>query len=95
MVHEKNLVSIEEAVRKMTGLPAQRLDLKRRGRLAPGFIADVLVFEPSQVKQNNTFADPHRYSTGMDHVLVNGKSSLKDGKPTGETPGRVIRSKES
>ncbi len=95
MVYEKNLVSIEEAVRKMTGLPAQRLDLKRRGRLAPGFIADVLVFDPAKVKQNNTFADPHRYSTGMDHVLVNGKFSLKDGKPTGKTPGRVIRSKES
>ena len=95
MVFEKGLVSIEEAIRKMTSLPAQRLDLKRRGRLAPGFIADVLVFDPSQIRQNNTFADPHRYSSGMDHVLVNGKLSLKDGKPTGDTPGRVLRSKES
>ena len=95
MVFEKDLVSIQEAVRKMTSLPAQRLGLTRRGRLAPGFIADVLVFDPAQVKQNNTFADPHRYSTGMDHVLVNGRFSLKDGKPTGDTPGRVLRSRES
>ena len=95
MVIEKNVVSLEEAVRKMTVLPAQRLGLTRRGRLAPGFIADVLVFDPAQVKQNNTFANPHSYSTGMDHVFVNGRFSLRDGEPTGTTPGRVLRSKES
>ncbi len=95
MVYEKNLVTVEEAVRKMTTLAAQRLGLTHRGRLAPGFFADVLVFDPAEVKQHNTFAEPHRYSTGMDHVLVNGRFSLRDGKPTGDKPGRTLRSKES
>jgi N-acyl-D-amino-acid deacylase len=95
MVREKKVVGLEEAVRKMTSLPAQRLGLSRRGRIAPGQVADVLVFDPAQVKQHATFAAPHRYSAGMDWVLVNGKAALANGKPTGATPGRVLRKKAS
>ncbi len=93
MVREKKLVGIEEAVRKMTSLPAQRLGLARRGRITPGQVADVLVFDPAAVKQSATFASPHAYSTGMDHVFVNGEAALAKGKPTGATPGRVLRKK--
>jgi N-acyl-D-amino-acid deacylase len=93
MVREKKVVGLEEAIRKMTSLPAQRLGLTRRGRIAPGLVADVLVFDPTAVKQHATFADPHRGSTGMDWVLVNGRPALADGKPTGAKPGRVLRSK--
>ena len=93
MVREKKLEPFAEAIRKMTALPAQRLGLARRGRLAPGQIADVLVFDPAQVREHATYAGPHQYATGMDWVLVNGKPALADGKPTGATPGRVLRSK--
>jgi N-acyl-D-amino-acid deacylase len=91
-VMQRQLFSLEEAIYKMTGLPASRLDLKRRGRIAPGQIADVLVFDPANVKQNNSFADPHVYSTGMDYVFVNGKPALENGKPNRTLPGKVLRS---
>lgn len=94
MVFEKNLMSVEEAVRKMTTLPAERLQLSRRGRIAAGYAADILVFDPAEFKAKATFTDPHQHSTGMDHVLVNGKLSLTNGKVTGTTPGQVIRSKD-
>jgi len=93
MVRERGLVGLEEAVRKMTTLPASRLGLTRRGRLAPGYVADIAVFDPATVADRATFADPHRYAAGVRHVFVNGKAAIADGKPTGATPGRVLRSK--
>ena len=93
-VKQRKLVGFEDAIYKMTGLGADRLDLKRRGRLSPGMFADVLVFDLDNVKQHNTFVDPHVYSTGMDYVFVNGKAALANGSPTGETHGKVIRSFE-
>lgn len=91
MVREKNLVLLPEAIRKMTLLPAQRLGLHSRGRVAPGYFADIAVFDPETIAEHATFAHPHQYSTGVSHVLVNGQSALIDGKPSGEVPGRVIR----
>jgi len=91
-VEQRGLFSLEEAIYKMTALPASRLNLTRRGRIAPGQFADVLIFDPKNVKQNNDFVNPHVYSTGMDYVFVNGKPALENGKPNGELPGRVIRS---
>ncbi len=91
-VKARALISFEEAIYKMTALPASRMELKRRGRIAPGMFADILVFDPEAVTQNNSFIDPHIYSSGMDYVLVNGKAALAEGVPTRETPGRVIRS---
>lgn len=93
-VKERQLVSFEDAIYKMTGLGADRMGLKRRGRLEIGKFADVLVFDPSNVKQNNSFIDPHIYSTGMDYVFVNGKKALENGTSIGTTPGKVIRSFE-
>jgi len=92
MVREKGLVSLEEAVRKMTTLPASRLGLTRRGRLAPGYAADIAVFDPATVADRATFAEPHQYSIGAHHVVVNGEAVVADGELTGATPGRVLRS---
>lgn len=90
-VKERKLMSFEEAIYKMTALGAERLNLKRRGRIARGMYADVNVFALDNIRQNNSFTDPHQYSTGMDHVIVNGVQAIADGKVTGATPGKVIR----
>ncbi len=90
-VRDEKLVSLEDAVRKMTALPAQRLQLTRRGRLAPGCFADVAIFNPNTIADTATFAQPQQYSIGVEHVLVNGTRTVANGKPTGKTPGKVIR----
>ncbi|HXH13483.1 MAG TPA: D-aminoacylase [Alphaproteobacteria bacterium] len=90
-VRERQLVSLEEAVRKMTGLPAGRLGLTRRGRLAPGYAADLVVFDPDTVADTATFEAPHRYPVGIPHVVVNGALVIEHGTFTGATPGKVIR----
>jgi N-acyl-D-amino-acid deacylase len=91
MVFGRNVVGLEEAIRKMTTLPAQRLGLKNRGRIAPGQYADIAVFEPTAITEHATFADPHQYSTGVSTVLINGTIALDGGVPSGKTRGRVIR----
>ncbi len=88
---DTGVTSTEDAIRKMTTLPAERLGLTRRGRLAPDHYADVVVMDAETVRDNATFEQPHQYSTGIDHVLVNGVSVVTDGKSTGNTPGRVVR----
>ena len=93
MVREQGLVSLEEAVRKMTTLPASRLGLTQRGRLAPGYAADIVAFDPDTVEDRATFADPHQYAVGVRHVFVNGQAAVTDGRSTGATPGKVLRSK--
>ena len=90
-VREKRLVGLEEAVRKMTLLPATHLGLTRRGRLAPGMYADIVVFDPETVADTATFTDPHRFPVGVPHVVVNGTPVIRDGEVTGATPGRVVR----
>jgi N-acyl-D-amino-acid deacylase len=90
-VREKKAVSLEEGIRKMTSLPASRLGLTRRGRLLPGYYADVAVFDPATVEDKATFENPHLFPAGIPHVIVNGVNVIKDGKFTGKTPGRVIR----
>lgn len=90
-VRQRRLVSLPEAVRKMTTLPASRLGLTRRGRLAPGYAADVVVFDPDTIADTATFAAPHSYPTGVAHVAVNGVLVVENGAFTGRTPGKVIR----
>ena len=90
-VRERKLVSLQEAVRKMTTLPASRLGLSRRGRIAPGFAADLVVFDPETVSDTATFESPHSYAVGIPHVAVNGVLVIEDGDFTGRTPGKVIR----
>ena len=88
MVLEKKLVSLEEAVRKMTSLAAQRLGLTRRGRIGIGQVADICVFKPEDLHEHATYEAPHQYSTGMEHVLVNGKQAIHNEKVTGELNGK-------
>ena len=90
-VREEKLLTLEEAVRKMTSLAASRAGLRDRGVLRVGMKADVVVFDPQKVQDRSTYDDPHHFSEGVAHVIVNGKTVLRDGKMTGELPGRVLR----
>jgi len=90
-VRDEGLLPLEEAVRRLAALPAATLKLDRRGTLRAGNFADVAVFDPAAVRDHATFERPHRYATGMRHVLVNGTPVLRDGEHTGATPGRVVR----
>ena len=89
-VNEKKLISIEEAIRKMTSMPAQRLGLTNRGRLTPGYAADIVIMDLPNVKETATFTDPHQYPKGISHVIVNGEIVIKDEEYTGKTPGKMI-----
>ena len=90
-VRKDHVISIAEAVRKLTALPADNLSLKDRGRLKAGNFADVVVFDPNTIQDHATYERPHQLSTGVGYVVVNGKLAIKDGKPTGIASGRVVR----
>ena len=90
-VRKDHSLSIEEAVRKLTSLPADNLSLTNRGRLKPGAFADVVVFDPNTIQDHATYEKPHQLSTGVSYVIVNGKMAIKDGEPTGAASGRVVR----
>jgi N-acyl-D-aspartate/D-glutamate deacylase len=90
-VREEKLLTLEEAVRKMTSLAASRAGLRDRGVLRVGMKADVVVLDPRTVQDRSTYEDPHHFSEGVAHVLVNGKTVLRDGKMTGELPGKILR----
>ena len=90
-VRDEKVISMEEAIRKLTALPASNLKIKNRGSLAEGYFADIAIFNPETIQDHATFAEPHQLSTGMVHVLVNGEQVLKDGEHTGAKPGQVVR----
>ncbi len=90
-VRDERVMPLEEAIRRMTSLPAATLRLDRRGLLAPGYFADVVVFDPATIQDHATFEKPHQYATGVRHVFVNGTQVLRDGEHTGATPGQVVR----
>jgi N-acyl-D-amino-acid deacylase len=90
-VREEKLITLEEAIRKLTSLPAENLKLDRRGSLKENNFADVVVFDPATIQDHATFDKPHQYATGMIHVFVNGVQVLKDGDHTGAKPGRFVR----
>ena len=89
-VRDEKIVPLEDAIHRLTDLPARNLRLDRRGRIARGFFADVVAFDPGAIETGATYAAPHRYATGMVHVLVNGEPVLRDGEHTGARPGRVL-----
>ena len=74
----------------MTSLPAERIGLTRRGRLTPGFAADIVIMDLPNVKENSTFLDPHQYPSGITHVIVNGEIAIEDEKFTGKISGEMI-----
>lgn len=89
-VREEKVISLEEAIRRLTTLPAGNLKIKKRGSLTPGYFADVVVFDPATIQDHATFENPQQYATGVQHVFVNGEQVLKDGEHTGAKPGRVV-----
>jgi N-acyl-D-amino-acid deacylase len=90
-VRDEGLVSLAEAVRRLSLLPCATLGLANRGKLAEGCFADVVVFDPDTVNAQATYQDSHRYAIGVRDVLVNGVPALRGGLPTGSLPGRVLR----
>jgi N-acyl-D-amino-acid deacylase len=89
-VREEKVITLEEAIRKLSGQPAENLGLRERGLLREGYLADVVVFDPQKIADHATYAQPHQYATGMQHVFVNGTAVLADGQHTGAKPGRVV-----
>jgi len=90
-VRDEKLLTLQEAVRKLTSLPATNLKVKKRGSLKIGYCADVVMFDPAKIQDHATFDKPRQYATGMIHVLVNGVQVLNNGEHTGAKPGRVVR----
>ncbi|HVG19149.1 MAG TPA: D-aminoacylase [Blastocatellia bacterium] len=89
-VREEKVISLQEAIRRLSGLPATNLGLDRRGFIKAGMYADVVVFDPATIADRATFEKPHQYAVGMRHVFVNGVQVLKDGEHTGAKPGRAL-----
>src|SRR5499427_3318307 len=89
-VRDEKVISLAEAIRRLSGLPATNLELDRRGFLKKGYFADVVVFDPQTIADKATFDSPHQYSVGVKHVFVNGAQVLKDGEHTGARPGRAL-----
>jgi len=88
---DEKLISLQEAIRKLSNLPAKNLKIQKRGELKAGNHADIIIFDPAKVKDNATFEKPHQYAEGMVHVFVNGVQVLKDGEHTGAKPGRFVK----
>jgi N-acyl-D-amino-acid deacylase len=89
-VRDDRVISLGEAIRRLSALPATNLGLDHRGFIKEGMFADVVVFDPATIADRATFDMPHQYAVGMKHVFVNGKQVLKDGEHTGEKPGRAL-----
>ncbi len=90
-VRDEGIIPLEEAIRRLTTLPAENLRITRRGSLAPGYHADIVVFDPATIQDHATFEAPHQYATGITHVFVNGVQVVHNGEHTGALPGRVVR----
>jgi len=90
-VRDEHVLTLEEAIRKMTSKAADRVHLTDRGILRPGMKADVTIFDPATIRDVSTFEDPKHYSVGVKHVFVNGRAVVADGKITAERPGRPLR----
>ena len=90
-VREDRALSVQEAVRRLTSLPAGNLSLAERGAVKAGYFADLVVFDPATIQDHATYNRPHQLSTGVSDVIVNGAFAWRDGRPTGAHTGRVVR----
>ena len=90
-VRDDQVITLPDAIRKLTKLPATNLKLRDRGELRENYFADIVIFDPYGIQDNSTFEQPHQYATGMQHVIVNGEVVLRNGEHTGALPGRVVR----
>jgi N-acyl-D-amino-acid deacylase len=84
------VITLPEAIRRLSAQPAQNLELDHRGMLKEGMFADVVVFDPKTITDHATFEKPHQYATGVKHVFVNGVQVIKEGEHTGAKPGRAL-----
>jgi N-acyl-D-amino-acid deacylase len=89
-VREEKVITLQDAVRRMSGLPAANLGLDHRGLLKEGYFADVVVFDPKTIADKATYEAPHQYAVGMKQVFVNGVQVIKNGEHTGAKPGRAL-----
>jgi len=90
-VREQHVISLEEAVHKMTAMNADKLSITNRGRIQVGLAADITLFDPDKVEDKATFVQPHQFPVGIPYVIVNGQVVLDNGVHTGALPGRVLR----
>ena len=90
-VRDLKVLTLEDAIRRMTSLPADQINQKERGRIREGAFADITIFDAAKVQDLATFTDPHRFPVGIVHVLVNGRPIIRGGALTGEMPGKVLR----
>jgi N-acyl-D-amino-acid deacylase len=90
-VRDEHVIPMAEAIRRLTSFPAATLRIKQRGRLEPGYFADIVVFDPGTIADRSTYEQPHQYAIGVRDVWVNGRQVLKNGEHTGQKPGRVVR----
>jgi N-acyl-D-amino-acid deacylase len=90
-VRELKVITLEDAIKKMTSMNAEKISIPDRGSLKVGYWGDVAVFDPNTIADKATYEDPHQYSVGVQYVLVNGQVVLDNGTHTGATPGKVIR----
>jgi N-acyl-D-amino-acid deacylase len=90
-VRDERVLTLPEAVRKMTSLPARILNVRDRGQIKEGFAADIAIFDPARVRETNSFERPKSYAEGVRFVIVNGVAVIDDGQHTGATPGRALR----
>jgi len=90
-VRERNIISLEEAIRKMTSLPAKILSIDRRGLVKKGYYADITIFDKTVIGDKSTFEDPHQYAVGVSSVIVNGIIVVENGMHNGNRPGKVLR----
>ncbi|MGI9203661.1 MAG: amidohydrolase family protein, partial [Woeseiaceae bacterium] len=90
-VRERNVMTLEDAIRRMTSLPARTFSFHDRGIIRPGFVADLVLFDPERVTDKATFTDPHQYSEGFDYVIVNGVVAVANGTPTDQRAGMFVK----
>ena len=90
-VRDEGIISLPEAIRRLTSFPADNLGITGRGRLREGYYADITIFDPASIRDHATYDNPHQYSTGVRHVIVNGVPVIRDGEHTGAKPGRFVR----
>jgi N-acyl-D-amino-acid deacylase len=90
-VREEHVITLREAIHRLTGLPAANLKIRKRGLLKEGYYADIVVFDPKTIRDKATYKKPHQYAEGIRDVFVNGTQVLKNGQHTGAKPGQVVR----